>query len=174
MKIAKKDMTDVILKSYLNYDHITGYFTWKTKHCSKVIIDQRAGSVSPYGHRVINLCGSLYPEHRLAWLYMTGTFPHKYIDHIDHDEQNNSFSNLREVSKKENNLNNSLRVDNSSGEIGIYINQRKHRNTFQVDVSIDTHRLCKAFKTLEQAITARNEFYSKHGFHLNHGIAKPT
>jgi hypothetical protein len=174
VKIAKKDMTDVILKNYLNYDDLTGHFTWKVKHCSKVIIGQRAGSASPYGHRVINLFGCLYPEHRLAWLYMKGSLPKTFIDHIDHNEHNNIFSNLREVSQEENNVNNSLRCDNTSGQIGIYINKRKHKHTYQVDVHTGTIRLCKAFKTMEQAIAARDAFYKENGFHINHGIPKPT
>lgn len=174
MKIAKKDMTDVILKSYLNYEPLTGHFTWRIKHCSKVIVGQRAGSTSPYGHRVIHLFGCVYPEHRLAWLYMTGSFPKEFLDHIDHDEHNNAFSNLREVSYKENNMNSSLRKDNNSGEVGIYTNQRKHSNTYQVDVSTGSARLCKAFKTIDQAIAARDTFYRENNFHINHGISKPT
>lgn len=174
MKIAKKDMTQVILKQYLNYDALTGYFTWTHKHCSKVIPGQRAGSVSPYNHRVINFAGCLYPEHRLAWLYMTGSFPQEHLDHVDHNEHNNAFSNLREVSQKENNKNNSLRSDNSSGEIGIYINKRKNKDTYQVDVHMDTYRLCRSFKTIELAKQARDAFYKEHGFHINHGVLKPT
>ena len=173
MKIAKKDMTQEILKQYLSYDALTGYFTWTHKHCSKVIPGQRAGSVSPHGHRVINFAGCLYPEHRLVWLYMMGHFPNVHLDHEDHNEQNNAFSNLREVSQKENNVNNSLRSDNNSGEIGIYINHRKNTNTYQVDVHLGSTRLCRAFKTMDAAIAAKNCFYKENGFHTNHGLTKP-
>lgn len=166
-------MTQEIIKQYLNYDPYTGEFTWKTKHCSKVIIGAVAGSINR-GHRVINFAGCLYPEHRLAWLYMTGKFPDGHIDHIDHNEFNNIFSNLRDVSQKENNMNNSLRVDNRSGEIGIYPIKRKYRVSFQVDVHVGNNRYNKSFKTLEQAIVARNKFYNDYGFHANHGLSKPT
>lgn len=174
MKIAKKNMTQEILKKFLYYDPLTGHFTWVSKHCNKVIPGKRAGSVSPYGHRVINFAGALYPEHRLAWLYMTGSFPDGPIDHIDHNEHNNSFSNLRAVSQQENNKNNSLRIDNSSGEIGIYINKRLRKNTYQVDVHVGKLRLNRAFKTIEEAVAARDLFYKENGFHKNHGIKKPT
>ena len=174
MKITKQQMTQSLLKQYLKYDPMTGHFTWVLKHCNKVIPGQRAGSVHRNGHRVINLFGSLYAEHRLAWLYMTGNFPREFIDHIDHNEHNNCFANLREVSKTENNKNNSLRSDNKSGKIGIYINKRKGKNTYQVDVRYKHHRLNKAFKSLDLAIAARNAFYKKHFFHDNHGITKPT
>jgi hypothetical protein len=174
MKIAKKDMTADILRQFLNYDPISGHMTWATKHCSKVIVGRRAGSISPYGHRVINLFGSIYPEHRLAWLHMTGVFPAKFLDHVDHNEQNNAFSNLREVSHKENNVNNSLRCDNKSGHIGIRVNKLFYRDTYQVDINFGEARLCKAFKTIEKAIAARDAFYRIHNFHVNHGISKPT
>lgn len=174
MKIAKQRMTQSLLKQYLNYDPITGYFTWVFKHCNKVIPGQRAGSVHRNGHRVIHLFGSLYAEHRLAWLYMTGKFPKEFIDHIDHNEHNNCFDNLREVSKTENNKNNSLRLDNKSGKAGIYINKRKGKNTYQVDVRSKQNRLNKAFKSLALAIDARDAFYKAHSFHANHGITKPT
>jgi len=173
MRIAKKELTQQILQEYLHYDAITGHFTWKKKHCNKVIPGNRAGSICR-GKRVINFAGCVHHEHRLVWLYMTGSYPKGHIDHIDHNEQNNAFSNLRDVTQKENNKNNSLRVDNNSGEIGIYINRRKKAITYQVDVSFNNHRLCRAFKTMDQAIMARNLFYKKHDFHSNHGISKPT
>lgn len=172
MKIAKKDLTQKLLKKYLNYDPITGHFTWVQKHCKKVIPGTRAGSVSKRdGRRVIHFAGSLYMEHRLVWLYMTGAYPKGHIDHIDHNELNNAFSNLRDISQKENNKNNSLRSDNNSGEIGIYINKQL---TYQVDVHVGSNRLCKAFKTLEKAVIARDIFYRENGFHTNHGVKKPT
>lgn len=40
--------------------------------------------------------------HQLIWLYMTGTWPNGYIDHIDNVRKNNAWSNLRLGSQGEN------------------------------------------------------------------------
>lgn len=172
MKIAKKQLTQELLKQFLHYDPITGYFTWIAKHCNKVMPGKRAGSISKRDNkRVIHFAGSLHMEHRLAWLYMTGAYPKGHIDHIDHNECNNAFNNLRDVAQKDNNKNLSIRNDNKTNEIGIYINKY---NTYQVDVRSKTSRFCRAFKTMEAAIIARDTFYQKHSFHINHGNIKPT
>lgn len=41
-------------------------------------------------------------EHVLIWFYMTGNWPAHDIDHEDHDGHNNRWSNLRELTHKQN------------------------------------------------------------------------
>lgn len=175
MKVLKKNMTQELLKQYLYYDPLTGHFTWVYKHCNKVIPGARAGSVSSaYGHRVIHLFGALYPEHRLAWLYMTGKFPVNHVDHINHNECDNSWANLREVTQQENNMNQSKRKDNSSGVVGVWIKTTAKRKKFIAELHYEGKRMyMKAFSTLQEAINARKEQEYLFGFHKNHGIAKP-
>jgi len=176
MKIAKKDLTQKILKKYFIYDPITGWFTWKFKHCSKVIPGNRAGSVSNvYGHRVIHFAKSLYPEHRLAFLYMTGVFPKNHVDHIDHDELNNAWNNLREVTQAENNCNQSKRSDNKTGHTGIWINKANPKKKYMAEIHFNSKRVyLKSFYSLDDAIQARKKEIVKYPFHVNHGITKPT
>lgn len=175
MKVLKKDMTQELLKRYLHYDEHSGYFTWVFKHCKKVIPGTRAGSISSkYGHRVIHLFGSLYPEHRLAWLYMTGHFPIEHVDHINHNECDNSWNNLREVSQQENNMNQSKRCDNNSGITGIWIRCTAKHKKFVAEMHYAGKRVYyKTFATLQEAILARKEQEHLYGFHENHGIIKP-
>lgn len=70
----------------------------------------RAGSLRPNGYRHICLKvdgkKKFYLEHRLCFYYMKGRWPTE-IDHIDRDKANNAWSNLREVSRQENNRNKS-------------------------------------------------------------------
>jgi hypothetical protein len=56
-------------------------------------------------YRVIFLLGHRHMEHRLAWLFHTGSWPLYDIDHIDGDRQNNRPSNLRDVPRKTNSEN---------------------------------------------------------------------
>jgi hypothetical protein len=43
--------------------------------------------------------------HRLAWLYVTGAWPKKHLDHINGDRADNRFCNLREADDAANNQN---------------------------------------------------------------------
>ena len=54
------------------------------------------------GHIRICIMRVKYLAHRLAWLYVTGSWPSQDIDHIDGDPTNNRFANLREVTHQEN------------------------------------------------------------------------
>jgi len=49
--------------------------------------------------------GKIRTGHRLAFLYMTGNFAKQCVDHIDRVRDNNSWSNLRDVSHSENSRN---------------------------------------------------------------------
>lgn len=113
------------LKEKLHYNPDTGIFTWivSTKGHAKGIT---AGSqCSKYISIVIN--GKHYLAHRLAWLYMTGSFPKKYIDHINGNHIDNRFCNLREATHGENIQNSPIRKNNTSGIKGISWHKSKKR-----------------------------------------------
>lgn len=40
--------------------------------------------------------------HRLAFLYMTGSYPTFEVDHFDRNKSNNAFDNLKDVTHKDN------------------------------------------------------------------------
>ena len=56
--------------------------------------------------------------HRLIWVYMTGEQPDT-VDHIDGDGLNNKWSNLRNVTHRENAKNQKLFKNNTSGVSGV-------------------------------------------------------
>lgn len=79
------------------------------------------------------------------------------IDHIDKNPANNHVDNLRWATRSENTLNTKVRSDNTSGHKNIYWN--KERERFQVKKFKDNKEIyLGAFKTLEEAIEARDEF----------------
>ena len=93
------------LKELMTYDPETGIFTRN--------IDRRrhkkgtqVGSVAKSGYLQTIINGNYYYLHRLAYFYMTGEWPPKYIDHIDMNKQNNAWSNLRPVTHQQNAFNN--------------------------------------------------------------------
>ena len=114
-------ITQEKLKEVLNYDQDTGIFTWKIKTCKKVCVGVVAGTPSGDGYSVIKINGKRLRAHRLAWLYVYGEFPDKFIDHINGIRHDNKISNLRNVTKSENSQNQRKpKSDNQSGFLGVH------------------------------------------------------
>ena len=88
----------------LHYNEETGIFTWIESNRASVN-GTIAGSVTTGGYITIYVNGKTYPAHRLAWFYVTRLWPKEYIDHIDHDPENNRWINLREANKSQNGSN---------------------------------------------------------------------
>jgi hypothetical protein len=96
----------------------------------------QAGTTNSNGYRVISLDGKTYRAHRLAYLWMLGSFPCMDIDHIDGIRYNNSWTNLREVSHLDNTQNRRSPNKNSkSGYIGVspYARSGKWRAQIMID-----------------------------------------
>lgn len=66
--------------------------------------------------------------HRLAWLYVMGTWPIAHIDHIDGCRTNNAFVNLRDADRKTNAQNTrTAHRDNSSGLLGVSFDSKRKK-----------------------------------------------
>lgn len=116
-------MADLItqkqLKQLLSYDPETGDLHWVSPTANRVHVGMIAGATGTDGSIRIMLFRKYYLAHRLAWLYMNGSFPINEIDHIDGNRQNNRLSNLRDVTRKQNQENTRLQSNNSSGFRGV-------------------------------------------------------
>ncbi len=62
--------------------------------------------------------GQKYVSSRLAWLYMLGEWPKFYMDHINGDETDDRWENLREATQRLNNANARKRKGNQGGTLG--------------------------------------------------------
>jgi hypothetical protein len=111
-------ITQERLKELLHYDPDSGSFTWlvdRGLNCNKGL---EAGTKNRL-YKNIKVDSRQYPAHRLAWLYCFGQYPSDFLDHIDGDPTNNRISNLREVSRLENNTNKGRYSRGSSGYKGV-------------------------------------------------------
>jgi hypothetical protein len=116
--VFRRSISQSELRAVLNYSPETGIFTWLKPH-RKVKAGDVAGSRNSEGYLQIKINGRMFKAHRLALIYMTGTCP-PFVDHRDRCFTNNSWTNLREATRGENNMNCGIRKDNTSGYKGVY------------------------------------------------------
>jgi hypothetical protein len=101
----KNKLTQKMLKEILRYDPDSGLFYWKVSLNKKIKRDEVAGCLHSSGYIYIAIYKKLYLAHRLAYIYMTGKWPIKQIDHINGNRSDNRFINLRDSSNSENHQN---------------------------------------------------------------------
>ena len=96
--------------------------------------------------------------HRLVALHYIPN-PHNYpeVDHIDRDRQNNSIDNLRWVTKTMNCQNTEVRKNN---KLRIKNISPHSRSGYNFEKLINGKRHCKYFKTLEEAIKYKEEYFT--------------
>ena len=147
-------------KEVWNYDPITGKFSWKEKVSDKVIVGTTAGSVRPDKYVQVRLDGKIYFVHRLIWLWMTGEFPKKSVDHINGIRYDNRWENLREAGKSDQQENRSKSKNNSTGYTGVIYEKR--RNLYRADImSKNKSYFLGYFETAEQASEAYKQAKSE-------------
>ena len=121
-------MTNDILKKLVRYNKSTGKFFWKERElemfmsqrsCSvwnNRFANKEAGSKHKSGYVYISILGKKYLAHRLAFLYVRGSFPKEYVDHVNLDKSDNRFNNLRECTMSQNGFNRKRNTFRKHGE----------------------------------------------------------
>ena len=81
--------------------------------------DTTAGSKKKNGYSVVQIRGQSFLVHRVIHRLRHGKWPPKCLDHLDGDPSNNSILNLRAVSGSENQQNQCISKNNTSGFKGV-------------------------------------------------------
>jgi hypothetical protein len=116
--MAAADLSATRLRELLHYDPDTGVFQWRVQR-PKAVPGKTVGSIQAIGYLVIRVDARLHYGHRLAWLYMTGAWPSRKIDHRDGQKHNNCWANLRDVEDRVNAENvRQARCHGVSGHLG--------------------------------------------------------
>jgi hypothetical protein len=155
MKFTKNIQVEE-LKSRLNYDCETGIFTWKVKASYRINPGEVAGTTHANGYISIRLHGVPYKAHRLAWLYVYGSWPDDQIDHINGCRNDNRIINLRMASNQENCRNQGISKRNTSGYRGVGFNKNNGKWHAYMGLNKKTIHL-GFYQKIEDAISARNK-----------------
>ena len=117
--MTKTDLTAERVRELLHYDPKTGEFTWRVSRGGGVKAGDIAGTINKTkGYRNIWIGGN-YKAHRLAWLYVHGTWPEDQIDHINHVKTDNRIANLRPATNGQNMQNRPHQRNSPSGFKGV-------------------------------------------------------
>ncbi len=177
---TKKYPSKSFLDSILEYDKISGLFTWKVRPVSTFksrnessakkwntrYAKTPAGSIR-LGYLTIRINKNHYQSHRIAWIMTYGNEP-DFIDHINQDKSDNRILNLRNVSHAENLRNMPKKKNNKSGVTGVHF--EKQTGKWRAHIMVDGKSIkLGRFANLNDAKIARETAEVKYGFHTNHG-----
>ena len=165
------DFSQSMIKERIDYSPSTGEVRWKATK-DRCNIGNPVLGEDAHGYKIINIDYKVYKLHAIIWLYMTGEKPN-IVDHIDHNRQNNIFSNLKNGTCKDNSKNLSKSILNTSGTTGVTIRQGKYGKKFISNITVDgVSKFLGCFDLIDDAIAARKDANVKYGFHVNHGADK--
>ena len=170
MNPCRFELTHERLLEVLSYDPNTGLFRWNTQMSSRACVGDVAGNVNELtGYRIIGVDKVSYPAQRLAYLYMTGSYPPMHMDHINRKRDDNRWVNLRPVSPTENHRNRSKHKSCTSGFTGVYWNKQSNKWHAQIRVNYKTVSL-GMHESMLDACAARFRANKKYGFDKTHGF----
>ncbi len=149
-----KQLTHKELISILDYDHLTGYLTWKIRPSFNVKIGDIARSKNSDGYIIIGINGKLYYAHRLACFHYYGYMPENDIDHVDRSKHHNWILNLQESSRSCNMRNIGNLKNNTSGVKGVYLDKAKDRWVAGVKVN-QKYKFLGVYKDFDDAVCTR-------------------
>lgn len=169
-------ITQQQLKELLHYCPETGVWTWLVDRRGGIKKGAIAGSIMIKSggkkYRRIKVMGAMIRAHRLAFLYMTGSFPEEEVDHEDGNGLNNCWSNIRAVTHADNAKNHRLRSCNKSGTAGVCWHKRY--NKWQAVITVNMRKKALGYFTnKDDAVAARKKAEIEFGYHPNHGTDRP-
>lgn len=149
------------LLEIMRYSKRTGLFTSLVNRPGHLRVGDIVGSINVRGYVRTMIDGQHYYMHRLAWFYVTGTWPKDEIDHKNGCYWDNRWRNLREANSVTNGRNRKIGCNNTSGVIGVYWFE-KHQK-WAANIKLQDRRVALGtFDSYEEAVAARVAAEKKH------------
>lgn len=150
------------LKEALHYDPISGQFTWLISR-GPVRAGEPADHVNARGYVKIRLDGKVHSAHRLAFFYMTGTWPPNQVDHIDRVQTNNRWCNLRLATGSQNQANCGTQRNNVLGIKGVSKDKKPLKKPYIARIRVGGRlRYIGRFASAEEASSAYRAAAKQH------------
>lgn len=158
-------VTQARLKEVLDYDPVTGIFTWLVDRGGKAKAGSVAGRMVGRNYFQIRVDGRDYYAHRLAWLYVYGEFPTNHLDHMNRNPSDNRIENLRPATQAENLQNMRKLRSNTSGIIGVCWDKQSQK--WRAQIKLNGRKIYLGlYNTIDEAAIARASAKAKlHTFH---------
>ena len=142
---------NLLIREYLSYNKDTGDLTWIKKPSDRARVGAIAGSVNNFGYMHVGLKGKQYKIHRVAWFLYYGVEPTLDIDHINGDRSDNRISNLRELSRKDNQIAASKNRHKNTNSKGFYFCKAKELWHSWVKIDGTNHYIGRSTELFEIA-----------------------
>lgn len=124
------DGIDEKIVQCISYDPETGILRWEVSPARRVRAGSEVGWLDLEGYRRTKILGHSILTHRIAWFLHYGRWPTDQIDHVNGVRDDNRISNLRDVSRSENQCN---RHTHREGRLPYAI---RKRSRWQVQVKV--------------------------------------
>jgi hypothetical protein len=165
---VENSLTAERLRELLHYDPAIGVFK-RILELSRRRRD-KVGSLTWNKYLLICVDGKQYRAHRLAWLYMTGSWPTSDIDHKNRIKTDNRWTNLRQATRKQNMENTGLQKNNKSGICGVYWDTNRERWHAMIQHNKRMIHIGR-FVAFEDAVKARKD---AENLYFTHHLKEPT
>jgi hypothetical protein len=150
-------LTQEKAKELFSYNPEEGILRWRVRPSGRnttLIAGYLKESPNKPTYWVVMVNYKNYKVHQIIWVYMTGEWPSRWIDHKDLDGTNNKWDNLRLATPSQNMMNTGIRKNNSTGVKGVSLDHR--RGKFRVRLNVNGTALWLGyFDTLDAAKAAR-------------------
>ena len=160
-----------ILDNFLLHDLFgyNGVGLYRKKAFPNSPVGARAHKINKTGYLGFRVCGRVYGEHRLVWMFHNGFMP-SMIDHVNGIRNDNRIENLRLATHSENICNSKLARNNTSGVKGV--TWAKDRQQWRVRIThANKPEWVGSFDSFEQACdVAKMVRIEKHKQCANTGV----